>query len=410
MLVSVREVATFLAHHEPVVSLLWEHRSETWTNGDLLGLVSKSGDPAGASYLIAELKKLRFLVERMEPVGSWELAPPFQRWVEFLQMTSRPVRSEVIHGYILSLEASANEFSRCWPQPEHWSAAREALEEIWRQLRKITDDLQATQLAIINEVADAKSERSRLSATERFRRINRIWELFLMPMLDLLDLEQKFWTVCVSIERELERALAEQALPERRVAARITDEIRTLQHTVREGFLASRKEIEPLHTRLRKESEWTQGAAHLLQRLGRERDFPIQLGERLKFSVFRLRQPLTTLALKRYAAEWQNFQAEPGVPIDFNSPTAPTNKKEALTILNRCTNLPTDRFPIADLAAFMAQEFPDADFYTLLRAVSLVFKEKRLQSSFHFPRSDYRMGGGTVRLARISIQKVSKSK
>lgn len=409
MLVSVKEVAKFLAHREPVVSLLWEHRSETWTNADLLGLVSKTDDQTGASYLVSELKKLRFLVERMEPVGTWELAPAFQQWVEFLQMTSRPVRSEVIQGYILSLEASANEFSRCWPQTENWPAARDALEEIWCQLRKITDDLQATHLAIVNEVADAKSERSRLSATERFRRINRIWELFLLPMLDLLDNEKKFWTVCVSIERELERALDQQALPERRIATRITDEIRILQHTVREGFLVSRKEIEPLHTRLRKESEWTQGAAQLLQRLMRERDFPLELCERLNFSIFRLRQPLTTLALKRYAAEWQNFQSAPSAPIDFNSPTGPANKKEALTILNRCTNLPADRFPIADLAAFMAKEFPDADFYTLLRAVSLVFKEKRIQSSFHFPRSDYRMGGGTVRLARISIKKIPKT-
>jgi len=178
MIVSLKEAALFLCNHESLVSLLWQHRDEAWTDADLIGLAENNSNENSPSprHLVAELKKHRFIIERIDPPATWELAPAFQGWIEHLNMSARPVRSEVIDGFILALEAAANEFSRAWPIPDNWAATRDALQDIWEQLRKTIGNLAVTHLAITNEVSEIKTSRVFLSASERFRRINRIWE------------------------------------------------------------------------------------------------------------------------------------------------------------------------------------------------------------------------------------------
>ncbi|MDR2674111.1 MAG: hypothetical protein LBC18_04400 [Opitutaceae bacterium] len=406
MIVPLREAASFLCNHEWFVSRLWQHRDEAWTDADLLGFaenVSNENSPS-PKHLVAELKKHRFIVERIEPSATWELAPAFQGWIEHLNMTARPVRSEVIDGFILALETALKEFSRAWPAPDSWASAREALQDIWQQLRKTIENLAATQLAITNEVSEIKTSRVSLSATERFRRINRLWKTYLLPMLDLLDTGKKFPALCDHIEQELALALSKHALPERRVAIRITDEIRTLRHSILDGFRAAHSEIRPLHERLRRESEWTQGAARILQHFTRERDFPQQLAARLAIPNFRLRTNLTDAVLKRCAAQWQNYQPNKIAAIDFGSTADMTRKRQAHQVFDRCIKLPPKRFPIPDFVAFLAKEFPDEDFYTLLRTLSLVLNDtRRVDSDFHLPRSEYNIGCGTLCLARVSV-------
>jgi hypothetical protein len=406
MIVPLREAAAFLCNHEWIVWHLWQHRDEAWTDADLLGLAENTPSENSPSprHLVAELKKHRFIIERLEPSATWELAPAFQGWIEHLNMTARPVRSEVIEGFILALETAAGEFSRAWPVPDNWAPARDALQDIWQQLRKTIENLAATQLAIINEVSEIKTSRVSLSASERFRRINRLWETYLLPMLGLLDHGKKFPAICDEIERQLNLALSKQALPERRVATRITDEIRALRHDILDGFRAAYSEIRPLHERLRRESEWTQGAACILRHFARERDFPQQLTARLAIPNFRLRQNLTTATLKRCAAQWQNYRPDNIAAIDFHTTPDMTRKRQAHLVFDRCVHLSPKRFPISDLVAFLANEFPNENFHTLLRALSLVLNDtRRFSSDFHLPRSEYTIGRGVIRLARISL-------
>ena len=408
MIVSLKEAASFLSKHEPLVSLLWQHRNEAWTNADLLGLAENVSDENSPSppHLVAELKKHRFITERIDPPATWELAPAFQGWIEHLNMTARPVRSEVIDGFILAMERASQEFARAWPAPDNWAATREALQDIWEQLRKTIENLAATHLAITNEVSEIKTSRVSLSASERFRRINRIWETYLLPMLGLLDHGKKFPSLCDFITQQLDIALSKHALPERRIASRITDEIRVLRHTILDGFRAAHSEIRPLHERLRRESEWTQGAARIIHLFARERDFPRQLACRLAIPNFRLRQDLATATLKRCAAQWRDFRPGNISVIDFDTSVDVTHKRQAHLVFEHCIQLPKKRFPISDLVAFLASEFPNEDFYTLLRALSLVLKDtRRFSPDFHHPLSEYALGQGLVRIARISLRK-----
>ena len=408
MIVSLKEAASFLCNHEPLVSLLWQHRDEAWTDADLLGLADNISDDNSPSppHLVAELKKHRFITERIDPPATWELAPAFQGWIEHLNMTARPVRSEVIDGFILAMDAAAREFARAWPDAGNWASARQSLQDIWEQLRKTIENLAATHLAITNEVSEIKTSCVSLSVVERFRRINRIWETYLLPMLGLLDHEKKFPALCDFIGRQLDIALSKHALPERRIASRIADEIRVLRHTILIGFRAAHDEIRPLHGRLRRESEWTQGAARILHLFARDRDFPRQIACRLAIPSFRMRQDLATATLKRCAVQWSDFRPENIHAIDFDTPVDVTRKRQAHLVFDHCIHLPKERFPIRDLAAFFADEFPSEDFYTLLRALSLVLKDtRRFSPDFHLPLSEYALGNGLVRLARISLGK-----
>ena len=99
MLVPLQDAASFLRDHHRVFEELWRRRDESLTDADLL-LVIKSTDPgATAPYLLGRLKQLRFIVESSGQPGVWEFAPPFHRWLEYLQLTARPVSSSVVQGW-----------------------------------------------------------------------------------------------------------------------------------------------------------------------------------------------------------------------------------------------------------------------------------------------------------------------
>ena len=82
MLISPQVVAAFLNTHHAVLDELWRRRDESLVEADLLALISATRPEATPAYLLAQLKRLKFLVETDAQAGAWELAPAFASWVE----------------------------------------------------------------------------------------------------------------------------------------------------------------------------------------------------------------------------------------------------------------------------------------------------------------------------------------
>jgi hypothetical protein len=401
MLISLQEAARFVSDHHTVFDELWRRRDELLSDADLLAVISASRSEATPAYLLAQLKRMRFLVETDAQAGSWEIAAPFARWIEYLQQMSRPVSSELARGRLSELEHLIKSFQLAEDRSD-LATGRDILRDARTGFQRLAEDLGQTRAAIANAVSEAKGEHRKQGALERFRRINRLWNEYLLPMLELLDPAGQLEVVCIAWENQLALSLDRKFLPERRLAERIESEMQILRVVVRQNFRECRSELEPLHARLRRDSLWAEGAARILSRLEREGTSDSGLSGSLSISSFRLAGQMSEAALVASAARWNEISVTPPV-IDFlGTPTA-ADTQAVEDMLTAIENLPAHRFPMSDLLAWLAQEHGQHGFHAVLQVFSLLVTDSRYQANFSQPISEYELAGGMVRCGRVRL-------
>lgn len=402
MLIPLQEAAAFIHAYHAVFDELWRRRDESLTDADLLLIISSARTEATPPYLLAQLKRLRFLVDADGQAGVWQLASPFLHWLEYLNLHARPVSSAVAQGYLTSLDNLLVSF-RLAENNDNLAEGRDILRETRATLRTLVEGLDQTRSAIATAVSEAKSEQHSLDARERFRRINRFWNEYLVPMLQLLDPAGPLEAICAAWERQLAHAIESHFLPELRLAERIERAIQFLRVTVRQSFRECRSELEPLHARLRRDSLWAQGAARILQQVDREGIASSVLASTLPLSSFRFSGHISTAALEASAAVWLELKQPPAI-IDFASAGAAAESQAVEDLLAEIDALPDGAFPIGDLLGWLAAEHGSRGFHPVLQVFSLLVTDSRYQAAFHQPISDYSLAMGIVRCGKVTLQ------
>ena len=214
MQISIREAANFLARHVAVFDELWLRRDEDLTDVELLTLISQVPDDGIPGNVLQKLKELRFLAPTATE-GAYRLAPTFARWMEYLQQVARPVSSSSIQGTLQNLDQRRHAFRLALDQGS-LESGREELADAWQQLRTLGDDLEMTRAAVATVVAEEKSEHRKQGTRERYRRINRLWEAYVKPIIHLLDPTGPLEQTAESWDRLLVRAMESGFLPDRR--------------------------------------------------------------------------------------------------------------------------------------------------------------------------------------------------
>lgn len=406
MLVPLQDAASFLRDHHRVFEELWRRRDESLTDADLL-LVIKSTDPgATAPYLLGRIKQLRFMVESAGQAGVWEFAAPFHRWLEYLQLTARPVSSSVVQGYLTELRHLLDTF-RAAEATGDLNTGRDVLRDTRNNFQTLVEGLGQTRAAIAAAVSQAKKENSELPALERFRRINRLWVDYLLPLMELLDPAGALEALCVAWENQLSHALEKHFLPERRVADRIDNDMQFLRVAVRQSFRECRNELAPLHARLRRDTLWAQGAARLLSRLELSGPEAAELADALPLSGFRFTGHVSAAALAASAAIWLEIKAPPAL-IDFSDARIDADSQAVEELLADIDSEPADTFPIRDLTGWLAERHAHRGFHAILQAFSFVVTDARYRTTFSNPISEYTVAGGVVRCGRVRVD-IAKS-
>jgi hypothetical protein len=401
MLISLQEAAAFLHAHHAVFDELWRRRDEPLCDADLIVVIASTRTEVTPAYLLAQLKRMRFIVGSDE-AGVWQIAPPFFRWVEYLQQTTRPVSSSVVRGYLAELEHLLESF-RLAEAAGNTAEGRDILRDTRTSFQTLVEGLGQTRAAIAATVSETKAEHRTQSAVERFRRINRLWVEYLMPMLELLDPAGALEVVCVAWEHQLAQALEKQFLPERRMAERIESDMQFLRVAVRQSFRECRGELEPLHARLRRDTLWTQGAARILAEVERSGLAASPLAEALPVSTFRFSGHIAQAALEASAAVWIELNVPP-LTIDFAGADVAVESQEVEDLLALIERLPAAYFPVCDLLDWLAREHGGRGFHVVLQVFSLLVTDARYQATFGQPIVEYPVAGGVVRCGRVNLE------
>lgn len=402
MLISLQEAASFLQTHHVVFDELWRRREDTLTETDLLAIISAAQKQATPAYLLSQLKKMRFIVEAEAHAGAWELAPAFARWMEHLQQMARPVSSAVVQGRLTALEQFLTAFSAAAIKGD-WAEGRDILGDTRRGFQQLTEDLSQTRTAIANVVSEVKSEHRTQGALERFRRINKLWKYHLVPMMEMLDPSGNLEVICSGWERQLTLSLEQGFLPERRMAERIEREMQVLRVALRQSFRECRNELEPLHASLRRDSLWAEGAARILAQIEREGAAGSTLAASIPVSTFRFVSQISSAALEASAARWRDISEPPGM-IDFGGTATPADSQALEDILAEIEAMPSDRFPVEDLLAWLAREHGARGFHPVIQVFSLLVTDSRFVASFRLPITEYPLADGVVRCGRVKLE------
>src|SRR2546425_3374728 len=194
------------------------------------------------------------------------MAEPLSRLLTYLFNEANPATHEIIRGYVMSFETTGKQLARALDE-EDVQRVKLGFEEIGQTLRRIHADLSETQHAILAEVARYKTERSRVSVREKYRRIVHWMERYVEPMIEIVRADGPLRASFDEAERLLHRAREEALFNDPPALTRNLRFLRLVAAHALRGLTQCRKEIQPLYESLRRSSFIAEGAARALEKL-----------------------------------------------------------------------------------------------------------------------------------------------
>lgn len=361
----------FAARYYPLLLDLF-YRREGFTEADLRSLIatlSTESDPSPVN-IIDQLLSFGIIEPIPDATASFELTAPVQNLLSYLLREHRLTSAKEIQAHLTDLGELREELDTASRQNNGHQALR-ALNDISQLIERIRDGSHRNREAIINEVIKLKSNRERRSTKERFEIINRLWNRYLEPLRDLIDVKKAMDAGLDDLERSLvtngQTFAIDGALA--REFSRCRARLLRLRRGMTEDFAESVREVEPLYRSLKRESELVRGASLALEKLDRSGMVSLQLLELMALPVWRVEGLFSDTSLESYLSEIKGY--EPGQPQPLIE-TGTTTPPECILPSALYARLES-ALPVDDLLAWLLEEYPDAGVGELVRAYGRVF-------------------------------------
>jgi hypothetical protein len=404
MKINPQSFFNFCANHAPLLRALAERGGEI-SEAEAMRLIRAH---PGVLEDLPEtawrrLRELQILVPTEPGSEFLFLAEPVARLLNYLFNEANPATPEMIGGYVFSLETTGKRLARAMDEDDI-QAVKLAFEEIGLTLRRIYADLNETQQAILAEVARYKTERSRVSVREKYRRIVHWMERYVEPMIDIVRADGPLRAAFDETERLLQRAREEALFNDHPALARNLRFLRLVGAHALRVFTQCRKEIQPLYESLRRSSFIAEGAARALEKLQAE-GLP-KWGREYLIGIATWRyqnvpgDAAIALALRRVI----EHPPEPPPVLEF---AAEQENPRALLRLRWLDALPeTARgdLPVEDLIGWLVKKYPERDTSELLAGLSALVFDREFRAAFtdQAPRA-YETRDGELKAAPLKL-------
>ncbi|RPJ14693.1 MAG: hypothetical protein EHM37_05320 [Deltaproteobacteria bacterium] len=376
----------FAARYYPLLLDLF-YRREGFTEADLRNLIEglgSDGDP-GPATVIDQLLSFALIEPIPDATASFELTAPVQNLLSFLLREHRLTSTKVLQVYLTDLDDLRAELDGAGNQQLGHQAAR-ALNDIAQLIERIRQDSHSNREAIIGEVIKLKSNRDRRSTRERFEIINHLWSRYLEPLRDLIDVKKAMDAGLDDLDRSLNangRVFAlDGALA--REFSRCRARLLRLRREMTEDFYESIREVEPLYTSLKKESELVRGASLGLERLDRVGLAILGLQEMMAIPVWRIEGTFSDTSLGSFLHGIKGYT--PGIAPPLVE-TGEDSRPEFILPSELYARLEA-ALPINDLLAWLVDNYREAGVGELVRAYGRIFL--RVPDAVHFGEEELR--------------------
>ncbi len=370
--ISPRAFFRFAADHSDLLTDLF-YRSAGITEAELEELVlrrRRDHDPA-PHRVVAQLERLGFMEPAPGGTATYEMTRPVAGLLAYLLRCHRLTSVEVIQAYLADLDRLAAELDAGLEQPGADRLLVRVLDEVAELIERIRQDSRSNRDGIIGEVIRCKTNRERMSVRERFAIVNRLWQRYLEPLRDLIDVRKAMDTALDRMAALLgagSRRFAADRIMAREFEAAAARLLR-LRREVRRDYHESLAELGPLYEALRRDSGLARGAGLALEIIGRKGVRALDLTGLLALPVWRTEGLLADSGLLAFLHGIRGYepQAAPALaPPPANAAVAPVIPAGELRAAL------AGAVPVDDLLAWLVARFPGQPPAHLLQAYGRV--------------------------------------
>lgn len=327
------------------------------------------------------LRELQILIPTEPSSELYFLADPISRLLTYLFNEANPATPEMIRGYVMSLETTDKRLARALEE-EDVQQVKLSFEEVSQTLRRIHADLDETHHAILVEVARYKTERSRVSVREKYRRIVHWMERYVEPMIAIIDADGPMRVAFDETERLLWKARSEALFNDLPTLARNQRFLRLVGSHALRVFTQCRKEIQPLYESLRRSSLIAEGAARALEKLQNEGLAKWGVEPLICVCALRFQNVPSEVAIALVLRRMIEHPPEPPPVLEFDDKEEDPSALVRLTWLDLLPDLVRPDLPINDLFKWLVDNSPNKVTSQVLAGFSKLIFHSSFQAQF----------------------------
>ncbi|PYU26549.1 MAG: hypothetical protein DMG30_01790 [Acidobacteria bacterium] len=348
------------------------------------------------------LREMQILVPTEPGSELFVTAEPVARLLNYLFNEANPATPEIIRGYVASLETAARQLARALDD-EDVQRVHLAFEEISQTLHRIYGDLNETQTAILAEVTRYKTERSRVSVRDKYRRIVHWMERYVEPMIEIVRADGPLRAAFDEIEGLLRRTRDEALFNDHPALARNVRFLRLVGAHALRVFTQCRKEIQPLYESLRRSSFIAEGAARALEQLqveGLSKWDKYLMG----IAAWRYQNVPSDAAILATLRRIIEFPPEPPPILELKIEEEAPGALARLRWLESLPDLVGEKLPVSDLLEWLVRNFPERDTSDVLAGFSILVFHRNFNAIFtdRDPRT-YNMADGEIKASPLTL-------
>lgn len=405
MQVSPKQFFNFCATHVPLLrALTVRHREVTEAEVREQVRAHADTDAEAPARTWQKLLDLRILVPTEEGSSYYTITSSLQGLFNYLYNEAVPTSAEIIQGYISALSSAQRRMTDAILTDDQLKVGL-ANEEVEQTLRRILEDLEATQRAVLMEVGKYKADRSSVSIRERYLRIVDLMERYVDPLVDVVRVDGPLSDSLDEIDHALRSAREKGIYMDIGPLARSERQIRILRRRSVHTLHESRKELQPLYDTLRRQSAIAHGAAIALQQLP-------QLKLEVWMEVFGVSAgrcgvecPPTDAMIKQVIRNVIEHPPQPAPAISLIEPTETPPDLIRLRWLNGLLDSVDAVSPLPDVTEWLVTSFPDKGTTDTLLGLNRILFAPNQIVRFGTTMNTYTTEDGVLELTDISIER-----
>jgi|SRR5450631_3832866 len=352
--------------------------------------------------LIEKLINFKIIEPLPDATASYEMTRTVAILFRFLLQEQRLTSTAVIQAYLDELERAQAALDLAIRDDKH-SLIERALDEIAETMERIRQDSRANREAIISEVMAVKSNREKRTVSERFEKINHLWNHYIIPLQDLIDVRKTMDASLDNFERLLRHGTEQYQLDGalHREFSRCSVRLVRLRRDMMADFRESMHEVEPLYASLRQDSTLAKGVARALERIGKKGIKSLNLQSELAIHTGRLREGLfDDTDIEAFLHSVRGYQPQEPPVINFGTATPSHQFIPPDELIDRLLH----SLPVEDVLQWLLDGYEGYPFPELLRAYGRIFGSNSFTAAYARDEKKYQLPGITMRARPLTVE------
>lgn len=403
----ITDPQTFFRFAEQNHALLTDlyYHNEGLSDGDIQDLIARNAQPGGpeAGHVMDRLVTLRIIEQIPGETARWEMTHPVKTLLRFLLHEQRLTSVAVIQAYLDDLGSTRIALEACIARGDR-AAAVIGLLEMSETIDRLRQDSADNRTAILATVMNTKANEGHLSAFERFGIVNRIWERYMDPMRDLVDVRKSMEDLLDGLDRLLySGVLRFSSHPDTSAEfAGCRARLLRMRRSVASDFHESLREIEPLYQSLEKESELARGASVALSAIERQGVDSLDLDRLLGIPAWRTEGLMSDSELTARLFDLVGYSPGEALVVTRNEPSRPgafADPEEVLSSLRSSV-------PVEDALSWLSDRYSSLPLLQILRLYGAVYASIPGERAGTGERREYSISGSTVTAVPLAVREL----